>query len=86
MLDRRLQILLSPDQHRRLEVEAKRRRTSVGSLIREAIDARFGAVAQEDRLQAVREIAAMRGAFLEPEELARVIDDERLSAVPPPQP
>ncbi|HEV8571816.1 MAG TPA: ribbon-helix-helix protein, CopG family [Actinomycetota bacterium] len=38
MLDRRLQILLDEDRYRRLQAEAKRRRTSVAQVVREAID------------------------------------------------
>ncbi len=76
MLTERLQILVSPEQRRRLEAEGKRRGTSVGSLIREAVDARFGAVTTADRLRALEEIRAMRGRFLNPDELNRVIEEE----------
>ncbi|HEV8682912.1 MAG TPA: ribbon-helix-helix protein, CopG family [Actinomycetota bacterium] len=38
MLDRRLQILLDDDRYRRLQAEARRRRTSVAQIVREAID------------------------------------------------
>jgi threonine synthase len=86
MLNERLQILVSEEHRRRLEAEAKRRDTSVGSLVREAIDARFGAVTEEERLRAVTEIAAMKGVFLEPDELARVIDEERLAGALPAEP
>lgn len=85
MLSERLQILVSAAQRRRLEAEAKRRATSVGSLVREAVDARFGAVTEEERIRAVSEIAAMNGIFLEPHELARVIDEGRLAAALPPE-
>ena len=77
MLKERLQILLTVEQRRRLEAEAGRRRTSVASLIREAIDARFGAVTAGDRLQAFEEIQAMEGRFLPPDELDRLVEQER---------
>jgi hypothetical protein len=86
MLDERMQILVSPEQRRRLEVEARRRGTSVASLVREAIDARFGSTSPEERVQAVAEIAAMNGTFLEPAELNRLIDDGRLAAALPSAP
>ena len=77
MLRERLQILVSTEQRRRLEAEAKRRETSVASLIREAVDAQFGAVTSDNRLQALREIGEMRGRFLSPDELDRVAESER---------
>jgi hypothetical protein len=77
MLRERLQILVSTEQRRRLEAEAKRRGTSVASLIREAVDVQFGAVTSADRLQALREIGEMRGRFLSPEDLDRLVEAER---------
>lgn len=38
MLSRRLQVLVEPEQFRRLEAEARARRVSVGALVRTAID------------------------------------------------
>jgi hypothetical protein len=73
----RLQILVSSEQRRRLEAEAKRRGSSIASLIREAVDAQFGAVTPADRLQAVADIRAMRGRFLSPDELNRLCNAER---------
>lgn len=73
----RLQILIEPEQRQRLEMEAKRRGASVAALIREAIDARFGAVRREDRLQGLEEIRRLRGSFLPPAELDRLVDQER---------
>jgi hypothetical protein len=77
MFDVRLQILISPEQRRRLEIEAKRRKVSVASVIREAIDSRYGAVAPEQRVRAVEEIGRMQGRFVPPEELRRLMDEER---------
>ena len=84
MLNERLQILVSPEQRRRLTTEAKRRGTSVASLVREAVDARFGVVARADRLQALREVRAMRGRFLPPDALNRAGEaqrDQQLDAI-----
>lgn len=84
MLNERLQILVSSEQRRRLEGEARRRGTSVASLVREAVDARFGAVTADDRAQAVAAIRAMQGRFLPPDELNRLGDAERDEQLLPP--
>ena len=82
MFGERLQILVSRDQRRRLVAEAKRRRTSVGAVIREAIDARLGGAPTAQRLRAVAEIRAMRGGrFLPPDALDRVVEEERDQAI-----
>ncbi len=83
MLSERMQILLSQEQRQRLEEEAKRRGASVGSLVREAIDARFGGFSREERIRAVEEIGRMRGRFLTPEELNRIVEEERDAAIGP---
>jgi hypothetical protein len=77
MLTERLQILVSPEQRRRLEGEARRTGSSVGALVREAIDARFGSTGADERRRAVEEIVAMRGTFLPVEELEAIVDEER---------
>jgi hypothetical protein len=78
MLTERLQVLLSRAQRNRLEAEAKRRRTSVGALIREAVDARLHSVPLEKRRRAIAEIKAMSGGrFLTPQRLERIVDEER---------
>lgn len=78
MLTERLQILLSRAQRRRLELEARRRRVSVGALIREALDARSPGVPVDERRRAVAEIKAMSGGrFLSTETLERIVDEER---------
>jgi hypothetical protein len=80
MLNERLQILVSAEQRRRLEAESKRRQTSVASLIRQAIDAHFGGVTREDRLEALKGIRALEGRFLPPEDLNRLVEEEREGA------
>lgn len=77
MLKERLQILLTTEQRRRLESEARRRDVSVASLIREAVDARFGAITAADRTEALDGIRALRGRFLSPDELNRLVEEER---------
>jgi len=81
----RLQVLVSPAQRRALEAEAKRRGTPVGDLIREAVDARFGATSPEERLEALAGIEKTAGRFLTPAELDRIVEEEReavLDALP----
>ena len=81
MFSERLQVLISPEQRRALEAEAKRREASVASVIREAIDLRLGTVDRSARLRALDEIRAMQGGpFLTPEELNREVAAEREQA------
>jgi hypothetical protein len=58
-LSRRVQLLLSPEQYKRLEAIADAEGLSVGALIRRAIDRLQGPPRQTKRLKAVRRIAAM---------------------------
>jgi hypothetical protein len=84
MLDERLQVLLTTEQRRHLESEARTRRTSVGALVREAIDAHLGGhVGSDERLRALGAIKAMRGRYLPPDELDRIIEEEREAALAP---
>ena len=77
MLKERMQILISADQRRRLEREAQRRGTSVASVVREAVDAQLGARTVEDRRAAVEQIRTLHGGFATPEELNRIVEQER---------
>ncbi|MDW5598242.1 hypothetical protein VSS74_28045 [Conexibacter stalactiti] len=77
MLNERLQILVTSEQRRRLEREARQRGVSVGSLIRDAIDAHFGGFTIEERREAVNAIGAMRGVSVTPEEINRIVEEER---------
>jgi ribosome maturation protein Sdo1 len=78
MITERVQVLLTPQQRRRLEDEARRQARSVASLVREAIDARFGTVSPDERLAAVEAIGAMSGGrFLTPEQINRAVEEER---------
>lgn len=77
MFSERLQILVSSDQRRRLEAEARRRRTSVGSLIRDAIEAQIGGIPSSSRLEAVAAIRdASPAAFVDAEDLDRLAESE----------
>lgn len=77
MLTKRLQVLVTPQQRRRLATEARRRGSSVGELVREAIDSIVGGVSSEERQRAVEEIARMEPRkFVGPDELDRLIDSE----------
>lgn len=77
MLKQRLQILVTIDQRRRLEQEARRRGTSVASVIRHAVDAELCAITVADRRAALDEILAMEGRIASPDELNRIIEGER---------
>jgi len=78
MITERVQVLLRPEQRRRLEEEARRQGRSVASLVREAVDARFGTVDVQGRVAAVEAIAAMRGGrYLTPERINRAVQEER---------
>ena len=82
MFSERLQILISPEQRKRLETEARRRGSSVAALIREAVDLHVGAPARPERTQAIAAIRAMRGRHLTPEELERLVEQERMGTAP----
>jgi hypothetical protein len=58
-LSERVQVLLSPAQTQRLKAIARREGRSVGSLIREAVEERYFRQDEEQRLAAVRRMAAM---------------------------
>jgi len=82
MYSERLQILVSKEQRRRLEREARRRQSSVASVIRDAVEAELGGISREDRMQAVETIAGFRGAaFLSPAELEREIERGRADEI-----
>jgi hypothetical protein len=77
----RVQILLTAEQRRRLEHEARQRGSSLAALVRDAVDARYGGLPRDERVAAVESIAGMRGEFVPPEELERIVDEERDEAV-----
>ncbi len=73
----RLQILLSKEQRRLLEQEAHRRGTSIAAVVRVALDRELGVPSRDDRANALDEMRAMRAAFVSPDQLNRIIADER---------
>ncbi len=77
MLDHRLQVLIDEDRWARQEREAKRRGVPMATLVREAIDERFPALAEERRaaLQAVLDAEPMD--VPEPAELRQELDSIR---------
>jgi len=80
MLSERLQILVSPEQKRRLESEAAAQGTSVGGVIRAAVDARYTRAPRAQRIAAVEAIAAMQAEVPEdPAELERTMNAGRLA-------
>jgi uncharacterized protein YbaR (Trm112 family) len=78
MLTERLQILVSPQQKRRLEAEAKTRGESVGELVREVIDERYGnGPTRAERMAAVeRMVSGPKIPFMTPEEINRAHEEE----------
>lgn len=56
-LTKKTTILFSPALYDHLVRVARRRRTSVGHLVRTACEAQYGDLTTEERLQAVRDIA-----------------------------
>jgi hypothetical protein len=82
MFSERLQILLSPEQRRLLEGEARRRQTSIAAVVRVALDRELGLSSRDDRANALSEIRAMRAGFVSPEEINRITAGERDQAMP----
>jgi predicted DNA-binding protein len=81
MYTERLQVLITPDQRRRLEAEARHRGSSVATVVREAIDSTVVGPTREERMQAVEAIAAMKIPNLTVDEIEAIIDEERDSVV-----
>lgn len=76
MLNERLQILVTKQQRDRLDAEARRRGTSVGAVIRDAVDAQLGVVSRAEKLEAAARIKAMNADLaVSPAELNRMIDE-----------
>jgi hypothetical protein len=82
MYSERLQILVTPEQRKRWDLEARRRGTSVAGLIRDSVDRDLGSPDGADRVSALDAIRAMRGRFLSPDELERLVEEERARARP----
>jgi hypothetical protein len=77
MLGRRLQVLIDDERYRRIAAEARRRKASVGSVVREAIDLAFP-VSTATRRSAAKEIlSASRMPVPDPKALRRELDELR---------
>ena len=59
LLSKKTTILLPPTLHSRLTRLAEQRHTSLGDLIRSACQLQYGVASREERLAAVRRLAAM---------------------------
>ena len=57
-LTKRLQILLSPEQYKKLELYAKKERKSVASVIREAVDKMLSQRTKSEKKKAVERMVA----------------------------
>ena len=70
-LSKKTTILFPPDLHRRLARLAALRGMSLGDLVRKACEREYGLASREERLAAVRELAALSLPIGTPEEMAR---------------
>ncbi|MCZ7588451.1 MAG: hypothetical protein M5U27_06215 [Gaiella sp.] len=86
MLSERLQILVTPEQRRKLEGEAARTGESVGALVRKAIDGTYNPVDRDRRRRAFDELRSIgernRGVVLSPDELEALVEDARGDGIP----
>ena len=83
MQKERLQILVEPEQRRRLDDAARQRGISVGAVIREAIDTSLRGPGRERRIRAVEEMrAAAGGPSPSVEEIHELLDEERAGNLP----
>jgi hypothetical protein len=70
-LARRVQVLLTDAQYAELERQARLRKRSVGALIRQAIEDHLEQDDQEERIEAVRQLAALRLPVADWEQMER---------------
>ena len=70
-LDARLEIRLDPEQLNKLKKEAAAKSTSVGELVREAIEQRY-TVSRDDKLKAVQEMANINAPVSNWEQMKKV--------------
>jgi hypothetical protein len=75
MYGRRLQLLIDEPRYRRVAAEARRRRASVSSVIRDAIDRSLGPDAERRRAALKAVLAAEPVPMPDPETLRREIAD-----------
>lgn len=70
-LSKKTTILFSPELHRRLSRLAARRGVSLGELVREACEARYGVMGGAVQLDAVAALGSLRLPVGSPEEMKR---------------
>lgn len=80
MLGRRLQILIDDERYERLTAEARRRKTSVATVVREAIDRVADASDRRRSEAAARILAAPRMSVPDIRGLRRELDEIRAGA------
>lgn len=83
MYTQRLQILLSQQQRRRLELEAKRRGLPVAAVVREALDAHAERVSPERRTLAMERLSGRHAAFVPIDELNALLESRGADVAPP---
>lgn len=74
MFSERMQLLLSPEQRRRLNEEAHDRDVPVAAVVREAIDQHLGTTSPGGRAIAAERIASRHLKFVSPERLNKLLD------------
>lgn len=75
-LTRKAMILFDPEQYRKLEEEARRRKSSVGTLVREAVEKAVlgkSKVTLDERIEAAERIVSAREEIPEWEEIEKLI-------------
>jgi len=68
-LSKKTTILFSPDLHERLARLAAQRRTSIGDLVRTAVERQYGLVSPEERLEAVSSLGELGLPVGSPEQM-----------------
>jgi hypothetical protein len=79
-LTKKTTILLTPTLYERLMAEARRRSVSMGELVRDACEARYGFGTSEARVQAVESLAGLALPVGTPRQMKResVVDPDDL--------
>lgn len=79
-LEHKTTILFSSQLHAHLTKEAKRRRMSLGELVRSACEKMYGTASSEQRLAAVDQLATLRLPVASPSTMKKqsVVDPEQI--------
>jgi hypothetical protein len=81
-LSKKTTILFSPELHRRLTRLAARRGVSLGELVREACEVRYGVLGSASRLEAVQALATLELPVGTPDEMKRESQPEPDALLP----